>query len=117
MNTAHEKILQRLNEFACRRCNACCEQPGFVYLKEGEAEAMARFLRMELYAFTEQFAEVLERRRLVLKKKSSGEACVFLTAEGCGVYPVRPAQCRDFPRGWRTQRSFDYCEGLRALEK
>ncbi len=85
-----------------------------MYLKDGEAQALADFLGLDLYVFTDQFAEVLERRRLVLKKQPN-EHCIFLTPGGCAVYPARPAQCRDFPRGWRTPQSFDYCAGLKAL--
>ena len=115
------KLLQNIDEFKCRRCNACCEQPGYVYLKAGEAEAIAGVLGMELYAFTEQLTELIDRRRLVLKKKAGDvanpEACIFLTSDGCSIYPVRPAQCQDFPRGWRTERSLDYCAGLKELIK
>lgn len=109
-----ENRVQNLEEFVCRRCNQCCLQPGYVYLREGEVESMARHLDMDVYAFTDRYADVLDRRQLVLKKKD-GEACIFLTNLGCAVHPVKPRQCQEFPLIWRTQKSFDYCEGLRRL--
>ena len=100
--------------FQCKRCNACCRQPGFVYLKTGEAERVAAFLGLSVYDFTDRYCDVLERRELVLKKHAD-EACVFLNEQGCQIHDVKPQQCRDFPAKWRTPRSFDYCEGLKAL--
>ncbi len=103
-----------LEAFECQRCNACCRQPGFVYLKEGEAEQIAGFLKLDVYTFTDRYCEVQERQHLVLKKESD-EACIFLTGGGCSVHAVKPVQCRDFPKKWRTPRSFEYCEGLKKL--
>lgn len=75
---------------------------------------MAAFLSQDPYDFTEDFCEVIDRRHLVLKKQAD-EACVFLSAEGCRVHEVKPAQCVEFPFRWHTPRSFDYCEGLKTL--
>lgn len=102
-------------EFECRRCNACCRQPGFVYLKTGEAERIAAFLKLPLYDFTDQYCEVVDRARLVLKKLPD-EACVFLDESGCRIHPAKPEQCQDFPFRWRTPEAFDYCAGLRSID-
>jgi hypothetical protein len=102
---------KRLEKFECQRCNECCRQPGFVYLREGEGERIAAFLSMEVRDFTEKYCEIEERRWLVLKKFPD-EACIFLTPEGCSVHPVKPVQCEGFPRKWRTAASFQYCQGL-----
>jgi len=111
MNLTQQVIEEK---FGCRRCNACCKQPGFVYLKEGEADRMAEYLGMLVYDFTDQFCDVVDRRRLVLKKRSD-EVCVFLNEEGCRVHAVKPDQCRDFPSKWRTPASLEYCQGLKEL--
>lgn len=105
---------EKLNEFSCQRCNLCCRQPGYVYLGEEEAERIAAFLQINVYQFTAEYCEVLERRHLVLKKHAD-ESCVFLNAQGCQVHAVKPQQCRDFPVRWRTPRSLEYCEGLKKL--
>ena len=39
--------------FLCLRRGACCRVPGYVALEAGEPEAIAAFLGMDVYAFTE----------------------------------------------------------------
>lgn len=107
-------IEEKLKQFKCARCNECCRQPGFVYLEEGEAERISEFLKLDAYKFTNQFCNIQDRRKLVLKKLSD-ESCVFLTEQGCSVHSVKPKQCRDFPISWRTEKSFTYCEGMKKL--
>ena len=100
--------------FECRRCGACCNQPGFVYLSPEDAERLAVFLHKDSYAFTEQYCLLMDRRHLALRKRPD-ETCLFLELHGCSVYSARPQQCRDFPLGWKTERSLDYCDGLKKL--
>ncbi|HTL48064.1 MAG TPA: YkgJ family cysteine cluster protein [Verrucomicrobiae bacterium] len=107
-------LQERLAAFQCRRCNRCCEQPGFVYVTPPETEAMAALLGLDPFDFVNRYCEIEDRKKLVLKKNPD-ESCVFLTREGCSVHAAKPAQCRDFPVRWRTPRSFEYCEGMKAL--
>jgi Fe-S-cluster containining protein len=67
---------------------------------------------MDVYQFTETYALLMGRQHLVLKKRPD-EACLFLGADGCSVYAARPAQCRDFPLGWKTEKSLNYCKGMK----
>ena len=103
-----------MNTFQCRRCSSCCRQPGFVYLQEGDAERLAAYLAMDIYQFTGTHCLLLDRQHLVLKKRPD-ETCLFLENGGCSVYKARPRQCRDFPLGWKTERSLNYCEGLKKV--
>ncbi len=104
-----------LEQFQCQRCNECCKKPGFVYLREGESQAIARFLGLSDFEFVNRFCELQERRKIVLKKHTD-ESCVFLhAAEGCLIHAVKPGQCQDFPRKWRTPGSLDYCAGLKKI--
>lgn len=102
------------NEFSCRGCSECCRKPGYVYLRDDEAQAIADFLGRDIRVFMEEFCEILDRRRIVLKKKV-GETCIFLENDACRVHPAKPGQCRDFPFKWRTPASFNYCHGLQEL--
>jgi Fe-S-cluster containining protein len=86
----------------------------YVYLAPGEERALADFLGMQVFDFVNAYCELADRRRLVLKKHAD-ESCIFLEPAGCAVHPAKPAQCRDFPVRWRTPRSFEYCEGMKAL--
>jgi len=108
------EIEKKIRSFECQRCNECCRQPGYVYLAEGETESMAAFMGLELYDFTDRYCEVVGRRRLVLKKQAD-ESCVFLNESGCSIHAAKPGQCKDFPFRWRTERSFQYCQGLKKL--
>ena len=108
------ELKRNLEKFECQRCNECCKKPGFVYLKEGEEEKIAKFLGIEVFDFVNQYCDLEDRRRLVLKKHPD-EACIFLTASGCSIHPAKPEQCLDFPVQWRTPASFEYCAGLQKL--
>ena len=101
-----------MKNFQCRQCGSCCRQAGFVYLRAGDAERLAKSLGMDVYAFTEAHCLLLDRQHLALKKNPD-EICLFLTRAGCEVYDARPAQCRDFPLSWKTEKSLDYCKGMK----
>lgn len=109
------RIDQKINQsFACQRCTECCRQPGFVYMTEGECEDAARYLKLSIYDFMDKYCDLIERRKIVLKKVQ-GEVCIFLEDDGCVIHQAKPSQCRGFPFKWRTPRSFDYCQGLKKL--
>lgn len=105
----------RIEQFECMRCNECCRKPGYVYLAEGEPEKISEFLSLDVRDFLDRFCDLLDRRRVVLKKQPGSEACVFLNDQGCVIHTAKPVQCLDFPRKWQTPASFDYCQGLKAL--
>lgn len=112
MHTPSQKLIEE--KFVCLRCNECCRKPGYVYLTKGEEETIAGFLGVSVHEFVNASCELIDRRRLVLKK-SSDESCIFLTPGGCSIHSAKPKQCRDFPLLWRTEKSFDYCEGLKKV--
>lgn len=105
---------ENLESFKCQRCNECCRQPGFVYLRKDEDLKIANYLNLGDREFVDRYCELLDRRKLVLKKELD-ESCVFLGSDGCRIHEVKPAQCREFPFMWRTPRSFQYCEGLKKI--
>lgn len=105
-----------MTSFRCRRCGACCKKPGFVYLENGDAERLAKCLQMDIYRFTETWCLLLDRRHLALKKRPD-ETCSFLEEDDCAVYEARPLQCRDFPLKWKTEKSLNYCEGLKKFKE
>lgn len=104
----------KLETFECQRCNACCKQPGFVYLDENDTLRASSYLNLHSYDFTDKYCDLEDRRHLVLKKNPD-ESCVFLSEKGCQIHEAKPEQCRSFPFKWRTPASWDYCEGLRKL--
>jgi len=104
--------------FQCLRCNSCCGgAPGYVWVEEDEIVRIARFLGIPVPDFTRRYCRKVWWR-ISLKELPGGD-CVFLTADGCGIYPVRPMQCRTFPfwpdllespRRWQSERR--RCPGI-----
>lgn len=94
--------------FECVRCGGCCRgEPGYVWVREIEIAAIARFLRHDVAEFTKTYVR-REWGDWALVELANGD-CVFWSPQGCRIYPVRPAQCRTFPfwreyvqsaRGW-----------------
>jgi Fe-S-cluster containining protein len=82
--------------FECTRCNQCCTgEPGFVWVDRNRVVSIADFLAVTVREFLTRYC----RRvwwRVSLKEMDNGD-CVFLTEQGCSIYPVRPEQCRSFP--------------------
>lgn len=69
-------------------------------LRQGEEDAIAGFLRMEVREFIDRFARLMpDRSGLSLAEREDG-SCVFLEPRGCRINDTKPAQCRDFPLRW-----------------
>lgn len=83
--------------FTCRRSGNCCAIPGgIVRVSEAEAAAIASHLGMSITAFATRYLQA-DGERL---KEGLGNRCVFLqdgAQASCGVYPVRPRKCREWP--------------------
>ena len=101
--------------FICQRCGACCRVPGYVALGQGEAEAIAEFLNMDVYAFTERYTTLtLNRGDLSLIEQENGD-CIFLQADNtCRIQPVKPRQCMSFPAAWKSPRLRQTCPALKG---
>ena len=82
--------------FSCQRCGTCCTgEPGYVFVEDREVEAIASFLGRGAFSFRARYTRPAEGRVSLIEEKDGG--CVFHSAEGCRIYPVRPRQCRTFP--------------------
>ncbi len=95
--------------FACTQCGHCCTgEPGFIYLSEAEADALAERLGMDPAAFRRRYTATVHSehgRHLSLRERADG-ACVFWRAgAGCTVYDQRPTQCRTWPFWRRVVKS------------
>lgn len=107
--------------FSCTRCGRCCEGPGdyFVFLTADEAERIRAYRGLSTGWFRRRYLRRHGDGQLVLASGSDAR-CIFLDAEGqCGIYPVRPLQCRTYPfwpeivasgRAWQGEGR--RCEGI-----
>ncbi len=99
--------------FTCHRCGACCRVPGYVALADGEAEAIAVFLGIDIYDFTDKYTRfTFNRKSLSLTEGPDGQ-CIFLLDDNtCRIQSVKPAQCRNFPFLWRSKQIEQCCPAL-----
>jgi Fe-S-cluster containining protein len=90
---------------------------GYVALEPNEPEAIAAFLGMDVYTFTETYTRLTwNRGSLSLTEQEDGR-CVFLCTDNtCRIQPVKPAQCQGFPFLWRSPTLERACAALRALQ-
>lgn len=87
---------------ACADCGGrCCRgEAGYIWVNPGEIDRIAVFLGANPLDFMAGSVRQVDNR-LSLKERWTGEeaVCLFfdLQARKCRIYPVRPAQCREFP--------------------
>ncbi len=108
--------------FGCTACGNCCKSNGdysHVYLREEEIGPIAEHLDMDPTQFLEEQL-VVEDGWISLQPDLP--QCQFLAADGrCGIYPVRPIQCRTWPfweinlreKTWREEVN-KICPGSRG---
>jgi uncharacterized protein len=90
-------------------CTKCCDTEGFVYLSEADLVRAAEYVGMTPAEFEAKY--VYRTRTLLRLRKPRHKQCPFLLADGCGIHPAKPTQCRLYPfwpelvenrREWRT---------------
>lgn len=90
------------NPNACESCggNCCTGESGYIYVNQKEMEEISGFLALPMAQFKEEYL-LKKGYKFSLKERKVEEShdCIFFDRKinGCGVYPVRPAQCRTFP--------------------
>lgn len=111
---------QQSLRFSCTRCGQCCTGgAGYhVYFTRSDAEAACTHLGLTWNWFRRHYLRRLDDAGLVATDNAG--ACIFLDPDGqCGIYAVRPVQCRTYPfwpelvvsaAAW--QREARRCEGI-----
>jgi Fe-S-cluster containining protein len=100
--------------FTCTQCGNCCSgAPGYVWVSDSDLRAIAGHFGLEVEEFRRRHTRSVGSR-LSLLERDDGD-CEFLVQEAggkrrCGIYAVRPVQCRTWPfwdsnlqsgRNWR----------------
>jgi Fe-S-cluster containining protein len=92
--------------WGCKRCGACCRdashRPRKVLLLPVDVEKLEKAGEVGFKV------EVKGEAPFVAEMRKAGGACIYLTKEGCRVYPHRALLCRTYPF-WieRDGRSFE----------
>ena len=87
---------------ACESCggNCCTGESGYIYLNQDEMEAIALHLELPMGEFKEKYLFKKGYKFSIKERLVEGSHdCIFFDRKikGCGIYPVRPTQCRTFP--------------------
>jgi Fe-S-cluster containining protein len=86
-------------------------------LDDGEVEALAAFVGLSVYAFTDAYTRLTPDRRAISLTERPDGACVFLQPDHtCRIQDAKPRQCRAFPYLWRTARLANMCAGWKLYE-
>ena len=87
---------------ACESCegNCCIGESGYIWVTPEEIRAIATHLDMDESDFRRDRLRKVQYR-YSLKERQLGESfeCEFFdkSKRQCGIYDVRPSQCRSFP--------------------
>jgi uncharacterized protein len=107
--------------FHCTECGRCCsgDPDHYVYLTSRESESIRRHLGLTTGWFKRRYLRRTPEGELVINNRGGGR-CLFLTQDNrCGIYAVRPLQCRTYPfwpevveskAMWRSESR--RCEGI-----
>lgn len=108
--------MDEIRNFQCQRCGNCCRVPGYVRLRNGEAERIAAYLELALHEFIDQYTCVTEDRTGLSLIENPDHSCIFLEEDGaCRINDVKPKQCTTFPFDWRFSGWDKLCRGAILL--
>lgn len=104
--------------FECTGCGKCCTgSSGTIFVNDREAGEIAKNLGISKRKFLAGYAYPFEGGHSI-RERENGD-CVFLNGKMCGIYEVRPTQCRTFPfwpevlrseKNWK--QAAKECEGI-----
>ena len=107
---------------ACKDCpGRCCNgESGNIWVNAREMAAIADHLGLDVPTFAEQYLKKVGYRFSIGERQEGGNfACLFFDEKkmGCGIYEVRPVQCRTFPF-WdyfrsRPDEAMEECPGVK----
>ncbi len=83
-----------MKPFDCKMCGECCRGEGGVFVTAEELERISSFLRMTSEAFLDQYCD---RRNGKIYLATGDDGVCLLYDHGCGIHPVKPTPCRQWP--------------------
>lgn len=100
--------------FKCQQCGTCCRWSGHVLLTDADITRLATAAGLSEEQFIARYTVLAANRRQLSLADSPDGSCILLESGRCSLYDARPAQCRDFPYGWRVAEG---CPALDALNQ
>lgn len=81
--------------FECRQCGECCRGFGGTYVTEADIQKIAQFLDMKPADFRREHCAPSGSRYVLAQ--GPDEFCRFVRNKMCGIHPVKPRMCRNWP--------------------
>jgi Fe-S-cluster containining protein len=81
--------------FQCQQCGDCCQGRGGIFPTPGEIDLMAQYLKIAVPRLKQDYLETTPSGLAVKNKPGGG--CIFNEQGRCGIHPVKPRICRDWP--------------------
>jgi Fe-S-cluster containining protein len=103
----------------CAGCIACCCWPGDVFFSPESIPNVAACLGLDERECTDSFFEVNKSKQCLQTKPTHDGRCIFISSDGCRIYPHRPPQCRNFPYEWHRpeEKLMNECALYAELKK
>ncbi|MEI8205559.1 MAG: YkgJ family cysteine cluster protein [Kiritimatiellales bacterium] len=100
--------------FKCQQCGTCCRWSGHVLLTEADIARLAAAAVLSEETFILRYTVLAANRNQLSLADGPDGSCALLKDGRCILYDARPAQCSDFPHGWRVAEG---CPALEAWDK
>ena len=81
--------------FHCLQCGDCCRGYGGTYLSDADIASIARYLKMTEKTLVARHCRTSGGRLLVAQGENG--YCAFWAEGLCGIHPVKPRMCREWP--------------------
>jgi hypothetical protein len=92
-------------------------KPGVVNFDRGDIYDAAKFLEIKTSDFKKKF--LIKDHGVWEMELEEGQACQFLTMQGCAIHPAKPKQCQTYPfwqENMRTRNHWEltagFCPGI-----
>ncbi|MCG6910966.1 MAG: YkgJ family cysteine cluster protein [Deltaproteobacteria bacterium] len=104
--------------FTCVQCGECCRGYGGTYVSREEMRAIAAYIGEDIRGFEKKYCDD-SGGKAVLSQQENG-FCIFWRDRMCGIHPVKPRMCREWPfirsllcdpSNWEKMASM--CPGIR----
>ena len=99
----------QIRSFHCKQCGTCCRWSGHVLLTDADITRLAAAMELTEAEFINRYTILAANRRQLSLADQADGSCILLKDGRCSFYDARPAQCRDFPFGWRVTEG---CPGI-----
>ncbi|VEN73511.1 Zinc/iron-chelating domain-containing protein [Candidatus Desulfarcum epimagneticum] len=105
--------------FECAECGECCKGFGGTFVTPGDMEKISAYIHCDPRTFAKKYCRPSGKGHVIAQGENG--YCVFWKNKKCGVHPVKPRMCREWPfipavlkrpGNWRIMAGA--CPGIRA---